>query len=156
MKSLDRSNEAGLLGPASRVNDVAAGGNGTPYMPARPPLGKRKKRGRRRQPSTPALERALDQALSVLIEHRTANPIEFRAYSSAELARGPIDPIGERIKDKIRTIAEELVPRLSWDEIHELAERVAGRDPENYGRRLTPLFSVFDGMTTRDGAILIS
>lgn len=121
-------------------------------------------------PTLPELERALDEAVSTLVAFRAKPPeAAERALAPKRDAPLPVIPIQQLIgtdssvlrdrelasspvefgmKKAIKELGKLIHGLVGNDGMLEVAERVAGLDDKNWGRRMSPINAAWDGIGT--------
>jgi hypothetical protein len=120
-------------------------------------------------PTLSEIERALDETLSALVEYRMRPPKAFgrapRSKQSAgppelidardllstgrtviaarSLVRAPVEIAMKRSLKELGKLAHALV---GDDGMHDIAHRVCALEPDNWGRRMSPLDSAWSGI----------
>jgi hypothetical protein len=163
-----RPGRGGLEG-ASRCCDgnTAVGGSGTEKLRASSPRRKGKTRPKR-QGVVPGADQLLEDALNALIsiQMRVRYGDDLNIVGKIILRNALIDALKKRhggmvvieaLQEAIRDVGRRLAARLSYAELHAVAERVAGNPNSlEWGRRFSAVCHAFNGCRTSDGNIWLT
>lgn len=118
-------------------------------------------------PTLEKIERAIDEVVSALVAYRLDPPTGVaRALSakSGELRAIPIEtlmntdreiiqardlvegPVETGLKHSLRRLGKLVFAMVGADGMEEVAERVCALDPDNWGRRMSPVDSAWNGI----------
>jgi hypothetical protein len=111
-----------------------------------------------RGPTVNELERALDEVVTALGDHRTKSAgrptLSFWDGDDEAVIQARLiakDPVEYALKSMMTSICQLLFDALgSTGSVYEVAERVCDRDPKNWSRRMSPIDSAFDGIGRGD------
>jgi hypothetical protein len=110
---------------------------------------------------------ALDQFVSLLVEVRNRRhgrapgpDVELgtiaNLFLTPRLIRVPVDVDGA-IKEAMADVGRRLAARLSYNELHDTVERIAGDSSRlDWGARFTPLANALNGVVTSDGVTWVT
>jgi hypothetical protein len=118
-------------------------------------------------PTLPEIERALDEVVSALVAYRLSPPDAVRramAGKSSEILAIPIEdlmatdravlgardiarsPVEDGLKYAIKKLGKLVHAAVGDGGMLNVAERVCGLDADNWGRRMSPIDSAWDGI----------
>ena len=118
-------------------------------------------------PTLQELERALDEAVTMIVSYRRQPPPELAVTARpADTGFNPIDiaqligtdeavlrardiagsPVDWALKRVIKELGKLIHQQVGDDGMLDVAERVAGRDDANWQRRMSPINSAWNGI----------